>query len=191
MKGSNSSWITKTLTGRGSRQQTQDDSLHQAPFAAASSAPLAPGAYTDPRSAPKPPLPSKATYLNGTYRPANKASSTASLRSGYSDHSSAPSYPQQSQQQPQQYQQQQHHQSGQHHQQADAASITSSHPYGNSANMSSNFSHREDADDDRECPVCLESLSFSFRLPDEKPHITPECGHALHEVSELVQYRYW
>lgn len=38
-------------------------------------------------------------------------------------------------------------------------------------------------EDDDECPVCLEPLSFSFRLPGEKPHIVPECGHALHEVS--------
>lgn len=40
-------------------------------------------------------------------------------------------------------------------------------------------------DDDDECPVCLEPLSFSFRLPGEKPHIVPECGHALHEVRVL------
>lgn len=40
-------------------------------------------------------------------------------------------------------------------------------------------------DDDDECPVCLEPLSFSFRLPGEKPHIVPECGHALHEVSTV------
>ena len=39
-------------------------------------------------------------------------------------------------------------------------------------------------EDDDECPVCLEPLSFSFRLPGEKPHIVPECGHALHEVSQ-------
>ena len=37
-------------------------------------------------------------------------------------------------------------------------------------------------DDATECPVCLEPLSFSFRLPGEKPHIVPECSHALHEV---------
>ena len=37
-------------------------------------------------------------------------------------------------------------------------------------------------DDGGECPVCLEPLSFSFRLPGEKPHIVPECRHALHEV---------
>ena len=40
-------------------------------------------------------------------------------------------------------------------------------------------------EDDDECPVCLEPLSFSFRLPGEKPHIVPECGHALHEVSQF------
>ena len=44
-----------------------------------------------------------------------------------------------------------------------------------------NHSVVEDGD---ECPVCLEPLSFSFRLPGEKPHIVPECGHALHEVSQ-------
>lgn len=38
-------------------------------------------------------------------------------------------------------------------------------------------------DNEGECPVCLEPLSFSFRLPGEKPHVVPECGHALHEVS--------
>lgn len=42
-------------------------------------------------------------------------------------------------------------------------------------------SHDLDADEG-ECPVCLEPLSFSFRLPGEKPHVVPECGHALHEV---------
>jgi hypothetical protein len=36
--------------------------------------------------------------------------------------------------------------------------------------------------EEEDCPVCLEPLSFSFRLPGEKPHIVPECGHALHEV---------
>lgn len=39
-----------------------------------------------------------------------------------------------------------------------------------------------DEDDDK-CPVCIESLNASFKLPGEKPHIVPECGHALHEVS--------
>ena len=44
-------------------------------------------------------------------------------------------------------------------------------------------SHDLDADE-AECPVCLEPLSFSFRLPGEKPHVVPECGHALHEVRQ-------
>ena len=38
------------------------------------------------------------------------------------------------------------------------------------------------ADIEEDCIICGESLSFSFRLPGEKPHIVPECGHALHEV---------
>jgi hypothetical protein len=37
-------------------------------------------------------------------------------------------------------------------------------------------------DDEDNCPVCCESLSFTYRLPGEKPHIVPECGHSLHEV---------
>ena len=43
-------------------------------------------------------------------------------------------------------------------------------------------SSRDVTEEEAECPVCLEPLSFSFRLPGEKPHIVPECGHALHEV---------
>ena len=44
-------------------------------------------------------------------------------------------------------------------------------------------SSRDMSDDEDDCcPVCLEPLSFSFRLPGEKPHIVPECGHSLHEV---------
>ncbi|KAL1684044.1 Pleckstrin homology domain-containing protein [Schizophyllum commune] len=47
----------------------------------------------------------------------------------------------------------------------------------------------QDANDDEdECPVCLEPLSFSFRLPGEKPHIVPECGHALHEACFTAVY---
>lgn len=41
----------------------------------------------------------------------------------------------------------------------------------------------EDEQGDPDCPVCCESMSFTFRLPGEKPHVVPECGHALHEVS--------
>ncbi|KAH8116465.1 Pleckstrin homology domain-containing protein [Phellopilus nigrolimitatus] len=45
-----------------------------------------------------------------------------------------------------------------------------------------------DAEDEKECPVCLEPLSFSFRLPGEKPHIVPDCGHALHEACFTAVY---
>jgi hypothetical protein len=37
-------------------------------------------------------------------------------------------------------------------------------------------------EDDETCPICVESLGFTFRLPGEKPHVVPECGHSLHEV---------
>lgn len=41
----------------------------------------------------------------------------------------------------------------------------------------------EGGEDEEKCPICVESLSFTYRLPGEKPHVVPECGHALHEVS--------
>lgn len=47
-------------------------------------------------------------------------------------------------------------------------------------------SNHDALDDEQECPVCLEPLSFSFRLPGEKPHVVPECGHSLHEVSSQI-----
>lgn len=34
--------------------------------------------------------------------------------------------------------------------------------------------------EEESCPVCCESLKN--RLPGEKPHIVPDCGHDLHEV---------
>ncbi|KAG8792913.1 hypothetical protein FRC12_004499 [Ceratobasidium sp. 428] len=43
-------------------------------------------------------------------------------------------------------------------------------------------------DSDEDCIICGESLSFSFRLPGEKPHIVPECGHALHEACFTAVY---
>ncbi|KAH9951186.1 Pleckstrin homology domain-containing protein [Amylocystis lapponica] len=49
-------------------------------------------------------------------------------------------------------------------------------------------SSRDPTEDEDECPVCLEPLSFSFRLPGEKPHIVPECGHALHEACFVAVY---
>lgn len=47
-------------------------------------------------------------------------------------------------------------------------------------------SSHDTLDDEQECPVCLEPLSFSFRLPGEKPHVVPECGHSLHQVSTQI-----
>ncbi|KAF9240668.1 hypothetical protein BU15DRAFT_73897 [Melanogaster broomeanus] len=49
-------------------------------------------------------------------------------------------------------------------------------------------SNHETLDDEQECPVCLEPLSFSFRLPGEKPHVVPECGHSLHEACFTAVY---
>lgn len=49
-------------------------------------------------------------------------------------------------------------------------------------------SSQDPFDDDDECPVCLEPLSFSFKLPGEKPHIIPECGHSLHEAGYPALY---
>lgn len=49
-------------------------------------------------------------------------------------------------------------------------------------------SSHDPADDEQECPVCLEPLSFSFRLPGEKPHVVPECGHSLHEACFTAVY---
>jgi hypothetical protein len=66
---------------------------------------------------------------------------------------------------------------------SDSSPITStySHPY-SSHDAPPIVPSRDTMDEEAECPVCLEPLSFSFRLPGEKPHIVPECGHALHEV---------
>ncbi|KAI0002142.1 Pleckstrin homology domain-containing protein [Russula compacta] len=49
-------------------------------------------------------------------------------------------------------------------------------------------SSHSSSEEEEECPVCLEPLSFSFRLPGEKPHIVPECGHALHEACFTAVY---
>lgn len=66
---------------------------------------------------------------------------------------------------------------------AQAADFQPFHPYSNMVAAPLPVVSSHDATEDEEdCPVCLEPLSFSFRLPGEKPHIVPECGHALHEV---------
>ncbi|KAF9266969.1 hypothetical protein L218DRAFT_996498 [Marasmius fiardii PR-910] len=72
---------------------------------------------------------------------------------------------------------------------ASAADSVVSHPYAimhiAPLPVVSNKDHVEEEED---CPVCLEPLSFSFRLPGEKPHIVPECGHALHEACFTAVY---
>ena len=40
--------------------------------------------------------------------------------------------------------------------------------------------------DEPECPVCLEPLSH--RLTGEKPHVVPQCGHALHNACFTAVY---
>jgi hypothetical protein len=123
--------------------------------------PLPPSAYTAPRSAPRPPPPpppAKAAFFGGIVpRAPPRAPSTGSLRSAYTAASS----------------------------QADSAlgADNKLHPYSHMPAPLPVISGLREDEDEAECPVCLEPLSFSFRLPGEKPHIVPECGHALHEVS--------
>ncbi|KAJ9124322.1 hypothetical protein QFC22_001122 [Naganishia vaughanmartiniae] len=44
-----------------------------------------------------------------------------------------------------------------------------------------------DPDEDT-CPICVESLNASYRLPGERAHIVPECRHALHEACFVEVY---
>lgn len=53
------------------------------------------------------------------------------------------------------------------------------------AHQVSLVSQEDSQDDDETCPICVESLGFSYRLPGEKPHVVPECGHSLHGVSTV------
>ncbi|KAF8809493.1 hypothetical protein BYT27DRAFT_7254619 [Phlegmacium glaucopus] len=62
------------------------------------------------------------------------------------------------------------------------------HPYSSYMPPLPVVTNHSAVEDDDECPVCLEPLSFSFRLPGEKPHIVPECGHALHEACFTAVY---
>ncbi|KDQ13047.1 hypothetical protein BOTBODRAFT_33922 [Botryobasidium botryosum FD-172 SS1] len=72
---------------------------------------------------------------------------------------------------------------------ASSAFGSSPHPYASMPAAPQPVVASHDAtEDEGECPVCLEPLSFSFRLPGEKPHIIPECGHALHEVCFAAVY---
>ncbi|CAK5267804.1 unnamed protein product [Mycena citricolor] len=71
---------------------------------------------------------------------------------------------------------------------ATTASDRSNHPYSMHVAPLPVVSNSEMQEEEEECPVCLEPLSFSFRLPGEKPHIVPECGHALHEACFTAVY---
>lgn len=68
-------------------------------------------------------------------------------------------------------------------------SSSKQHPYStHQADVLPIVSNGSSSDDESSCPVCLEPLSFSFKLPGEKPHIVPECGHALHEACFTAVY---
>ncbi|KDR80747.1 hypothetical protein GALMADRAFT_61340 [Galerina marginata CBS 339.88] len=125
--------------------------------------PLTP-TYTSPRLAPKPPppapSPSRAAFKAGFNSVFRKSGKAPSINSAYSASTTTSS--------------------SENH---------STHPY-SSVHMAPLpvVSSHNAPDDDDECPVCLEPLSFSFRLPGEKPHIVPECGHALHEACFTAVY---
>jgi hypothetical protein len=57
------------------------------------------------------------------------------------------------------------------------------HPYSSASINMGQTMIRDDDEDDETCPVCLEPLSF--RLPGEKPHIVPQCGHRLRTHGSL------
>ncbi|KDQ26693.1 hypothetical protein PLEOSDRAFT_1077555 [Pleurotus ostreatus PC15] len=136
--------------------------------------PLTP-TYTAPRLAPKPPQqldfsPGKSStakaFQSVFHRKQHQDSSrTPSIRSGYSASTSSSDNL------------------------ANQSAAPTLHPYGTmSPAPLPVVSNHDNAEDEEECPVCLEPLSFSFRLPGEKPHIVPECGHALHEACFTAVY---
>ncbi|KAG8898369.1 hypothetical protein FRB99_007488, partial [Tulasnella sp. 403] len=69
-----------------------------------------------------------------------------------------------------------------------ATSSSTHHPYAANPPAPVPVVAHDVNESDETCPVCLESLAFSFRLPGEKPHIVPECGHALHEACFTTVY---
>jgi len=122
---------------------------------------LTSSAYTSPRSVPK--VPSLTSSFRSVFSPQRKSKGPALLGLGSSASTSALSL-----------------RSGDF---TDSSQITSTYSHSFSLNDAPNMpivSSRDAAEEEAECPVCLEPLSF--RLPGEKPHIVPECGHSLHEV---------
>ncbi|KAH7923973.1 hypothetical protein BV22DRAFT_1091823 [Leucogyrophana mollusca] len=125
--------------------------------------PLSP-TYSSPRTAPKPPTVFKSSALKGFQsvfnRKAPRSPSANSLHSAYSASASS------------------------------TIDTHSPHPYAvmPPAPVPVVSQTHDIVEDEDECPVCLEPLSFSFRLPGEKPHVVPECGHALHEACFTAVY---
>lgn len=170
MKKTSSSWIQRRHRDQPPSIDTSSDDwgvsrYHQVPLSPT---------YISPRAAPEPPpLHSQkpnSSSLKGIQsvfvrKPSVlRTGSTTSLHSGFSA-------------------------SGSSHSHSGESGIA--HPYSNMAPAPLPVVSSHDAtEDEDECPVCLEPLSFSFRLPGEKPHIVPECGHALHEVSVVSDQAY-
>lgn len=61
------------------------------------------------------------------------------------------------------------------------------HNVGSTSNPLAVISQQEmPRQDENTCPICVESLDASFRLPGEKAHVIPECGHTIHEVGTTL-----
>ena len=132
---------------------------------------LQPSAYTSPRPVPK--VPSIASSLKSVFSSERKNKHPSLLGIGSSPSTSALSL--RSAELP------------------EASHITPIHPLSfppSDTQTMPALPSRDPSDEEAECPVCLEPLSFSFRLPGEKPHIVPECGHALHEVPRVPIHRF-
>ncbi len=143
-------------SNKKSQTPEPDQSLKQQPFPYLSSSSSRPAAA---------PTLFTSLHLHARNKDSPRPSSAASLRSAYSAAS------------------------GSHHSTLHTHTHTQdlySHPFASMVHAPLPVvSSHDSSDEEEECPVCLEPLSFSFRLPGEKPHIVPECGHALHEVSEF------
>lgn len=162
MKGdslSSSSWIPRSTPATVRHQQTLPDSqIHL--NSSSSQAPDPSSQHSNSRGSFVPHTIAN-SFRSVFQRNPHRAPSAASLHSSYSDTSSfsPPPYS---------------HPEPRPDVHPYAAMVAAPLPVVSSRDMSD--------DEDDCCPVCLEPLSFSFRLPGEKPHIVPECGHSLHEV---------
>ncbi|KIO30579.1 hypothetical protein M407DRAFT_20304 [Tulasnella calospora MUT 4182] len=71
---------------------------------------------------------------------------------------------------------------------AAGSDTTHHHPHASNPSSALPVIAYDVTDADETCPVCLESLAFSFRLPGERPHVVPECGHVLHHACFAAVY---